>query len=144
MRAVSIFCALALFAALAFPASRFDLSYFAKTVRVSDPQISPDGRSIAIVVTRPNYEENRHHATLVIVDVASGSQRTLTYDRRGVSSPRWSPSGDRLAFLASDASPKPQPQVFVMPMSGGDARRVTKSPAGVGQVPGRPGGGRSA
>ena len=144
MRAVSIFCALALFAAPAFPASRFDLSYFAKTVRVSDPQISPDGRSIAIVVTRPNYEENRHHARLVIVDVASGSERTLTYDRRGVSSPRWSPSGDCLAFLASDGAAKPQPQVFVMPMAGGDALQITKAPAGVQQFAWRPDGGMIA
>ena len=139
MRAASTFGAIAaLFLSPAFAANRFDLSYFSKMVRVSDPQISPDGKSIVIVVSRPNYEENRHHSQLVMVDIASGSQRALTYDRRGVSAPRWSPAGDRLAFLSLDAASKPQ--VFTMPMTGGDPMQVTKSPTGVQQFAWRPDG----
>src|SRR5947209_7310507 len=140
MRPASILCAIALSIVPVFPASRFDLSYFAKTARVSDPQISPDGKSIAIVVSRPNYVENRHHAQIVLVDVATGSQRTLSYERRGVSSPRWSPTGDRLAFLAMDTSLKPRTQLFIMPMSGGDALQITNAPAGVQQFAWRPDG----
>jgi dipeptidyl aminopeptidase/acylaminoacyl peptidase len=138
MTAASIFAMAALSVSPVFAANRFDLSYYPKMVRVSDPQISPDGKSIVIVVSRPNYEEDRHHAQLVLVDVASGSQRPLTHDRRGVSSPRWSPAGDRLAFLSLDAATKPQ--IFVMPMSGGDALQVTKSPMGVQQFAWRPDG----
>src|SRR5260370_19950898 len=138
MRVVSIFALAALFLSPVFAANRFDLPYYAKMVRVSDPQISPDGKSIVIVVSRPNYEENRHHAHLVLVDVASESQRPLTYDRRGVSAPRWSPAGDRLAFLSLDTASKPQ--VFVMPMIGGDALQLTKSPTGVQQFAWRPDG----
>ena len=54
----------------------------------------------------------------------SGKPRTLTHDRRAVSFPRWSPAGDRLAFLATGANAKPQ--IFVMPMTGGDAVQITK------------------
>src|ERR1700728_3391935 len=111
---------------------RIQLEDVTKIVTVSDPQISPDGKSIICVVSRQNFDENRSDRELVLVDVATGAQRVLTLDRKGVGSPRWSPSGDRLAFVAvarytpdkskKDDSTKREDtfQVFVMPMSGGD------------------------
>jgi len=39
-----------------------------KVVRVADPQISPDGKSIALVVSRANYDENRYDPQLVLLD----------------------------------------------------------------------------
>ena len=110
----------------------FGLNDLAKLVSVSDPQIAPDGKSIVIVVGRPNYEKNRTDAELVLVDIATGKQRVLTQERYGVGHPRWSPDGDRLAFLARTADSKDaKHQVFVMPMNGGDAKRITSVPAGV-------------
>jgi dipeptidyl aminopeptidase/acylaminoacyl peptidase len=107
-----------------------------RMVRVSDPQIAPDGKSIVVVVGRANYEENRYDADLVSIDVATGNQHTLTHERRSLSHPRFSPNGDRLAFLASAAvasGQQPRAQIFVMPMSGGDAHRITSAPKGVQQ-----------
>src|SRR5215475_2045191 len=115
---------------------RMQLDDLGRLVRVSDPQISPDGKSIVIVVGRANYDENRYDTDLVMVDVASGAQRTLTSDRRSVSHPRFSPSGDRLAFLSNSAIANnipPRSQIFVMPMGGGDVRRVTSAPKGIQQ-----------
>src|SRR5262245_5383997 len=113
---------------------RMDLEAFGRIVRLSDPQIAPDGKSIVLVVSRANFEENRFDADLVSVDVASGATRPLTSGRRGLGQPRWAPAGDRLAFLAmGPASPghEAKPQVFVMAMAGGDPRRVTDAPGGV-------------
>jgi dipeptidyl aminopeptidase/acylaminoacyl peptidase len=121
-----------------FGASRFDVAHLDKIARVADPQISPDGKSIVVVVSHPNYAEDRYDADLVLVDVSSGRRRALTHDRRGISSPRWTPAGDRLAFLATGANAKPQ--IFVMPMSGGDAVQITKSAAGIQQFAWRPDG----
>src|SRR5882724_5076189 len=117
---------------------RFDLTSLRKIVRVSDPQVSPDGTHVVISVSRPNYEDNRHDAQLVLVEVATGFQQALTSERRGVSSPRWSPAGDRLAFLATGTGAKPQ--IFVLPMNGGDASQVTRAPNGVQQFAWRPDG----
>jgi dipeptidyl aminopeptidase/acylaminoacyl peptidase len=103
-----------------------------KLVGLADPHLSPDGRSVVVVVSRPNYDKNRQESELVLVDVATGKQRVLTHDREAVGQPRWSPDGDRLAFLARAGSGKEaRHQVFVMPMAGGDARRVTDAPTGV-------------
>ena len=121
-----------------------------KIVSVSDPQISPDGKAIVCAVSRMNFEEDRSDRELVLVDVATGAQRVLTFERKGVASPRWSPSGDRLAFEAvvpytkekKDDTTKREdaPQIFVMPMSGGDAKRITNAPNGVEQFAWRPNG----
>ncbi len=117
--------------------ARFGIEHVSKLVRVTDPQISPDGKSIVAVVARPNYEENRYDADLVLIDVATAKQRVLTHDRRGVTVPRWSPSGDRLAFLATVGA---SPQLFVMAMAGVDAAQTTKISTGVQQFAWRPDG----
>jgi len=116
-------------------------------VGVSDPQISPDGKSIVCIVSRPNEKENRYDSELVLVDAATGKHRPLTYERRHANSPRWSPSGDRLAFL--DEAPtgekkEPMPQIWILPMQGGEAVRVTSSPTGVQHFAWRPDGGAFA
>jgi dipeptidyl aminopeptidase/acylaminoacyl peptidase len=112
--------------------TRFELDDLGKLVGVSDPQLSPDGKSVAVVLSRPNYDKNRSETEVVLVDVATGKQRVVTRDREGVSQPRWSSAGDSLAFLARVGSGKEgKPQVFVMPMSGGDAQRITSAPNGV-------------
>src|SRR5215471_11073026 len=115
---------------------RMQLDDLGRLVRVSDPQISPDGKSIVIVVGRANYDENRYDADLVLVDITTGTQRALTSDRRSVSHPRFSPSGELLAFLSNVAAANnnpARPQVFIMPMGGGDVRRITNAPKGVQQ-----------
>ena len=111
---------------------RFDLEAAAKNVRLSDPNIAPDGKSVVLVVARANFEDNRWENELVLVDVASSAQRVLTSGRPDVAQPRWSPSGDRLAFVsASPTGRENKPQIFVLAMNGGEAKRITNAPNGV-------------
>jgi dipeptidyl aminopeptidase/acylaminoacyl peptidase len=150
--ALCAFLALLAHGSASAQARKIELGDLAKIVTVSDPQISPDGKSIVCVVSRQNFEEDRSDRELVLVDVATGAQKVLTLDRKGVGSPRWSPTGDGLAFLAvvpftkgkdkkGDTTKRADsPQVFVMSMSGGDARKVTNAPNGVEQFAWRPNG----
>ena len=120
---------------------RIELGDFAKIVNVSDPQISPSGKSIVFVVSRANMEEDRFDRDLVLVDVASGVQHVLTHGRRDAGSPRWSPAGEHLAFLAAVGPAKEEKaQIFILPMSGGDAAKITDTPNGVEQFAWRPDG----
>jgi len=117
-------------AALVASAAKFDIDTPSKIVRVSDPQLSPDGKSIAVIVSRANLEENRSDSEIVLIDVATKAQRVLTQGRRGLAQPRWTPSGDGLGFLATvDA----KPQLFVLPLAGGEAQQVTHAPNGLQQ-----------
>src|SRR5450432_3808327 len=108
------------------------LDHIGKLVAVADPQFSPDGKSIAAVVSRNNFEKNRADSELIVIDIASRKQRVLTHEREGISQPRWSPNGDQLAFLAKAGTDKEaKVQLFVMPMTGGDTRMITDAPEGV-------------
>ena len=125
MRCAAIFvCTAALLSA-----ARFDIDSTGRIVRLADPQISPDGRKVAVLVSRANYEENRFDADLVLIDTSTKARRTLT-SRRGVTQPRWSAQGDRLAFLAPVEG---KLQIHVLPMEGGEAVPLTKAPTGVQQ-----------
>ena len=89
--------------------------------RLSEPQISPDGKWIAYSVSTPDLETNHAIRDIWLVPAAGGETRQLT---RGGSDtrPRWSPDGKKLAFIsARDGTP----QVYYVPLEGGEATRVT-------------------
>ncbi len=118
---------------------RIQLADFGKAVSVSDPQISPDGKSIVYVLSRMNMEQDRNDRDLVLHEIATAASRALTHDRKDVGSPRWSPAGDRIAFLAAVGPAKEEKaQIFVLSMSGGDALKITDVPGGVEQFAWRP------
>ncbi len=109
-----------------------------KIVSVSEPAFSPDGTKLVAVVRRVDVAGDKRRSDLVLTDIATKAQRTLTFDREGVAAPAWSPSGDALAFLASDA--KRHSQIYVLPLAGGDARALTNTAEGVQQYAWRPDG----
>ena len=136
MRFIQVMVLATGFAAAAL-AARFGIEHIGKIARVSDPQLSPDGKSIAVLVGHANYDDNRYDIDLVLIDVSTKAQRTLTHGRTGLTQPRWSPDGSHLGFLSTAEG---KPQLFVLPMTGGEAWQVTKSATGVQQYAWRPGG----
>jgi dipeptidyl aminopeptidase/acylaminoacyl peptidase len=69
-------------------ATRFGVEYIGKIVKVSDPQISVDGKSIALIVERANYEDNRNDSDLVLVETGTRAQRLANRrQRRTISGP---------------------------------------------------------
>lgn len=110
---------------------KFELNDLDKLYTLADPQISPDGKSVLLVASLPDTTINKRKSFVYKVDAATGATHQLTYDRTLVSSPRWSPLGNEIAFIAADATGKGQ--IFVLSTNGGDARKITNSPTGVQQ-----------
>jgi dipeptidyl aminopeptidase/acylaminoacyl peptidase len=99
--------------------------------RLSDPQVSPDGRSVAFVRRETDLEANRGRTDLWLVDVDGKNLRRLTSHEAGDFNPRWAPDGESIWFIStrSDSS-----QVWRIRIDGGEAERVTDEPLDVGNL----------
>jgi hypothetical protein len=54
-------------------ARKIELGDFQKIVSITNPEISPDGKSIVIVVSRVNWDEDRFDSQLVLVNIGTGA-----------------------------------------------------------------------
>ncbi|HEX7326096.1 MAG TPA: S9 family peptidase [Rhodanobacteraceae bacterium] len=108
----------------------FQLHDLRDLVRLSDPQLSPNGKQVALVVSTPVWKTDKDATVIDLVTVADGARHVLVGQREGLSMPRWSPHGKRLAFLAKDPKTK-KAQVYVISAQGGAPVRVTADKQGV-------------
>src|SRR5947209_8275835 len=68
----------------------------------SDPQISPDGKLVAYVVTTIDRGQNRRHSSIWMVgNEGNRASSQFTTSAQSSNSPRWSPDGKWLAFLSA-------------------------------------------
>jgi len=109
----------------------------------TDPRLSPDGRWVAFTVqaSAPRHDGYRHALWLVAAD-GSAPARQLTIGVKRDRHPRFSPDGRSLAFLSDrrlvvEEMPgaledrEDGEQVHLLPLEGGEARRLTDLPRGV-------------
>ena len=97
----------------------------------SDPQISPDGKKIVYVRRFADPMTDKRYSNLWIINADGTDHRPLTTGNRSDSSPRWSPDGSRLAFLAGDEG---QQQIYVRWMDSGQTARITNLENGPGAI----------
>src|SRR5438552_16006876 len=82
---------------------------------VSDPRLSPDGKTIAFVLTTIDREENAYLSAIWTVPLdGSAKPRRFTFGKKRDASPRWSPDSTRLAFVSNRDNEKAA-QVYVIP-----------------------------
>jgi dipeptidyl aminopeptidase/acylaminoacyl peptidase len=89
-----------------------------------DPRISPDGLTVAFVVTHVDREANEYRSAIFLAPAdRSSPPRRLTSGEKQDAAPRWSPDGRELAFVSNRSGD--QKQLYVLPLAGGEARRLT-------------------
>jgi dipeptidyl aminopeptidase/acylaminoacyl peptidase len=96
--------------------------------RIGDPQISPDGKTIAFVVTTYNKSENSSNSNIYLIPVDGGEIRQLTTAKGGNFNPRWSRDGQTIAFISSRDGTS---QIYTIPLDGGEANKITNISTGV-------------
>lgn len=102
------------------PRDVFDLEY------AIEPQISPDGTQVAYVRRSMDIMADRMHDTIWVVDADGSNHRPVTSGLRDYSSPRWSPSGDRLAYVTGAGGRGAE--IFVRWMDTGQTALATNLP----------------
>src|SRR5260221_6929966 len=105
---------------------------------IADPEISPDGSTVAFVEVTVNEKDNKYESSLYSVPAAGGAPPVRITGGTRDTTPRWSPDGLWLAFVRPGE--KDTPQIFLLPMRGGEARARTDLAKGAGGARGVPGG----
>ncbi len=92
--------------------------------RVSDPQMSPDGKTIAYVVATVDLAGNRSSSNIWLstADPSKQPPRQLTATSKKDRHPRWSPDGKQLLFESNRSG---ENQLWVIDLDGGEARQLT-------------------
>ena len=91
---------------------------------LSDPQLSLDGRHLLFVLAEPDWEINGRVRHIWRADLKGGASTQMTNGSGGEWSPRWSPDGKSIAFLAQ-RGPSRSPQIYLMNTGGGEARQLS-------------------
>jgi dipeptidyl aminopeptidase/acylaminoacyl peptidase len=98
-------------------------------VRVSDPQLSPDGRTVLYVRTTTDAQSGARNADIWSVPAdGSAGPRRLFGGEKSDTAPRYSPDGKQVAFISTRGG---APQVYIAPAGGGEAKALTNLAAGV-------------
>ena len=111
------------------PIDIFDLEY------ASEPQIAPDGSRIVYTRQSMDIMDDQRNASLWIVNADGSGHRPLTEPGQNASGARWSPSGDRIAYVSSTDEGA---EIFVRWMDTGQTAKLTQlteSPGGLAWSP---------
>jgi dipeptidyl aminopeptidase/acylaminoacyl peptidase len=108
--------------------------------RVGEPAVSPDGKWLAFSVTDPDYDPAKQSSDLWLVPSdGSAPPRRITFTKAPESGLAWSPDSTRLAFTTRREGDEAA-QVYLLPMQGGEAQRVTSIAGGASNPKWRPDG----
>ncbi len=126
MKRFLILCLLTLCAGSAINAqTAFNINDLMNIKRVGDPQLAPDGKTVAYTVGVVLRQDNKTLTQIYTVSPDGTNQRQLTDAAKSSSSPRWSPDGKKLAFTTGG-------QIWTMNADGSDKTQISNISSGAG------------
>ncbi len=97
---------------------------------LSDPQLSPDGRQVVYTLAQADWKADKRIAHIWRVQSDGTGTVQLTSGTEGETSPRWSPDGTTIAFVAKRGGSE-HAQIYLIPNGGGEGRALTHHPTSV-------------
>lgn len=118
------------FASAAFGQERrFTVDDLLRLRRVGDPQVSPKADLVAFTITDMDRAANKGTTQIYVVPLGGGETRQLTNDEHSSASPRWSPDGEKLAFISARDG---ESQIWTIDVSSGALKKITSISTGAG------------
>jgi dipeptidyl aminopeptidase/acylaminoacyl peptidase len=115
----------------------FSLDDIGKFKDVRDAQCSPDGKSVAYVMSQVDIKGDKGgNGHIWTISFDGKTEQQITSSESSESSPRWSPDGKYLAFTSSRPGKTAGNQVWLLPRSGGEALQLTEIDAKKGRLSG--------
>jgi dipeptidyl aminopeptidase/acylaminoacyl peptidase len=108
----------------------FTVEDLVKMERVGSPVLSPDASRVVYTVRTTDMDKNRGNTQLWLLDLRKpkAAPVRLTQAAASATDPEWSPAGDAIYFLSGRSGSS---QVWRLPLSGGEASKVTDLPLDV-------------
>src|SRR5271154_2526560 len=88
---------------------------------IGEPQISPDGKTVAFTISENDLKTNQSAARLMSISTHGGAVMPVAQAPEGASSLRWSPDGTRLAFIAAKDG---KSAIWVLDFQSGEVKRI--------------------
>lgn len=107
--------------------------------RITDIHVHPDQPIAVCAVKSVDPQTQTYDVSLWSFSLDSGEARRFTRSQAKDECPRWSPDGQRIAFLSDRAKPG-TPQIHLMPFDGGEAHALTHLARGASHLSWRPDG----
>lgn len=103
--------------------------------QLNDPQLSPDGRLVVYVESQPNWKLDRRISHIWKINADGSGMMQMTSGADGETSPRWSPDGKTVAFIARrGAGEENVAQVWLISLAGGEAQQLTMHATAVSNI----------
>lgn len=96
--------------------------------QAQDPQISPDGKTVAFVVNEVDTKDNVYQSDVWLVSTGGGEPFKFTRHPKNDRAPQFSPDGTKLAFISERED---KPQIFLADLRGGEPWRLSDLKGGV-------------
>ncbi len=102
-----------------------------KIKNISSAQISPDGKKVVYALREAYMTEDRsEYVNQIWVCNSDGTGHLqLTKGDKNNSNPKWSPDNQHIAFVSAREG---KTNLYIMPISGGEAEKITDAKGGVG------------
>ncbi len=113
---------------------KFDIDALWKVERLGAPSLCPDGAQAVCSVSRYDMSANKGQTSLWLLSTLGGRPRALTHCGDKDGQPRFSPRGDLIGFVGKreqEGHKDEEPQFYVIPPDGGEARRIGTVATGV-------------
>ncbi|MFH1052540.1 MAG: S9 family peptidase [bacterium] len=96
--------------------------------KISEIQLSPDGKNLLMTVSTSDLQENTTTSDLYLISVTGGDVKRLTYSGKHNNSGSWSPDSKKICFISDRNGTN---QGFILDLEGGDAKQVTNMENGI-------------